>query len=362
MINRFVSLIVLSVFPGVVLLSFAAPVTAQLSAATNTEAEVTLRVHHFLGEDSLTQQSLLQPWAKRVETASEGRIKVEITSDMLLGGKAWDLVDQAKDGTADIIWTAAAYTPGRFPKTSVFSLPIVHQGNPVATNLAIHELLDKELSSDFQELHPLLIHVHAGHVFHMVDNEVTSLTDLQGLTIRPPGSKGIARWSVEQLDALPTKQRHPKLASALRKKRLDGVLLSFRLADSMGVVEEVQSHILFGEGGSFGTSIYMMLMNLERYDSLPEDLKQIINQESGLALAKKMGHIWQKGSEEALENARKQGNAIHILSKSEREEAYSKQLGIHRLWVEKVYAGKKNDAQKLIEKARKTVANKETDR
>ncbi len=355
MINRFSGLMVSAVFIGAMMLQSCTMGTAQQTVTKNTEAEVTLRVHHFLDEYSLTQKSLLEPWAARVESASKGRIKVEITSDMLLGGKAWDLVDQAKDGTVDIIWTAAAYTPGRFPKTSVFSLPIVHQGNAIATNLAIHELLDKELSSDFQGLQPLLIHVHAGHVFHMADKTFTSLADLQGLTIRPPGSKGVARWSVEQLGASPTKKRHPSLPAALRNKKLDGALLSFRLADSMGIVEAVKSHTLYGDGGSFGTSIYMLLMNQKRYASLPDDLKKIIDQQSGAALAKEMGQIWQKGSDEALQNARKQGNSIHILSKSVRDDVYNKQLGILNLWAEKVHGGKKEDAQKLIEKARHAI-------
>lgn len=359
MINKFSGLIISAVFLSAAMLQSCALTTEQQAVSKNTEAEVTLRVHHFLDEDSLTQKSLLEPWAARVEAASEGRIKVEITADMLLGGKAWDLVAQAKDGTVDIIWTAAAYTPDLFPKTSVFSLPIVHQGNAVATNLAIHELLDKELSSDFKGLHPLLIHVHAGHVFHMVDKEFTSLVDLQGLTIRPPGSKGVERWSVEQLGASPTKKRHPSLPAALRNKQLDGALLSFRLADTMGIVEAVKSHTLFGEDGSFGTSLYILLMNQQSYASLPDDLKQIIDQQSGKALAKEMGQIWQKGSEQALQHAGKQGNSIHVLSKSVRDDVYNKQLGILNLWVEKIHGGNQDEAKKLIKKASHAVKKHE---
>lgn len=348
-------LVVLPFFIALAMLQSCSVTTTQATATNNTAAEVTLRVHHFLEEDSLTQKSLLEPWAARVETTSKGRIRVEITADMQLGGKAWDLVDQAKDGTVDIIWTAAAYTPDRFPKTSVFSLPIVHQGDAIATNLAIHTFLDNELKSDFQGLQPLLVHVHAGHVFHMADKAFTTLSDLPGLTIRPPGSKGVERWSVELLGATPTKKRHPSLPNALRNKQLDGALLSFRLADSMGIVEAVKSHTLYGEGGSFGTSLYMMLMNQKSYSSLSDDLRQIIDQQSGMALAKEMGQIWQKGSEQALQHARTQGNTINILAEPVRSEVYSKQLDILDLWSEKIHGGNKNEANKLIKKASQAV-------
>ena len=30
---------------------------------------------------------------------------------------------QAIDGVADVIWTVAGYTPGRFPRAEVFELP-----------------------------------------------------------------------------------------------------------------------------------------------------------------------------------------------------------------------------------------------
>ena len=96
-------------------------------------AEFTLRIHHFLGDDSLPHKGLIEPWARRVEAESDGRIEVKIYPKMALGGKTDKLVDQVVDGTVDIVWTAAAYTPNRFPHAEVFTLPLVHEGDPAAT-------------------------------------------------------------------------------------------------------------------------------------------------------------------------------------------------------------------------------------
>lgn len=320
-------------------------------------AEVTLRVHHFLGAGSMTQTKLLEPWAQRVEKASKGRIKVEIHPDMVLGGKAWDLVDQVSKGTVDMVWTAAAYTPGRFRSTEVFSLPIVHQGDAVATNLAIRDLLSKELKSDYEGLYPLLVHVHAGHVFHMARKSIIVPDDFKGQTLRPPGRKGVGLWTLEALGASPTKKRHPKLPKALREEKLDGALMSFRLAHSMGVIEAVTSHTLHGKGGSFGTSLYLFLMNKKRYESLPDDLKIVIDEQSGLAFAKEIGEVWQKGSEEGLAVAQKRGNRVTVMTGATLKIIDENQLEVLSQWAKK-YDRNGLKGLELIENARRAVKSK----
>jgi len=317
-------------------------------------SEITLRLHHFLGAQSLVQKKLLEPFAARLEKASKGRLKVEIHPDMALGGKAWDLVDQLEKGTVDMVWTAAAYTPGRFARTEVFSLPIVHQGQAVATNLALNDLLKTDLKEDYSKLHPLLVHVHAGHVFHLTSKSVKRLADFKGLTLRPPGRKGVGPWLIETLGATSTKKRHPKLAKALKEQQLDGALMSFRLAHDMGVVEAVSSHTLYGEGGSFGTSVYLFLMNKKRYAGLPDDLRALIDAETGAALAREIGEIWQLGAKEGLAAARKQGNTINILEPDARAEIRARQLEVLSKWAKQVNKNKL-DGLELIENARKSI-------
>ena len=316
--------------------------------------QITLRVHHFLGTQSLTQTKLLEPWAARVEKASKGQIKVEIHADMALGGKAWDLVDQVSKGVVDMVWTAAAYTPGRFRSSEVFSLPIVHQGDAVATNLAIKDLLRQELKDDFKDVIPLLVHVHAGHVFHMATKSLKRPEDFKGLTLRPPGRKGVGRWTIEALGASPTKKRHPKLPKALKDQKLDGALMSFRLAHSMGVIDAVSSHTLHGKDGSFGTSLYLFLMNKLSYEGLPDDLQKIIDKQSGVEFAKEIGKVWQQGSEAGLQLAKQKGSELNILDDKARASIDQQQLEVLSLWA-KQYDRKGIAGLELMEKARKAV-------
>ncbi len=322
-----------------------------------TAAELTLRVQHFLGEESIPHRALIEPWARRIEQDSGGRIRVEIHAAMGLGGKARDLVDQVQEGAVDIVWTAAAYTPGRFPRTEVFSLPLVHRGDAEVTNLAIRDVMDTELYPDFEGLYPLLVHVDQGHAFHFAAREVTRLGDFAGLTLRPPG-RGIGVRTVEALGAEPAKKRHPKLPRALANGDLDGALMSFKLAQSMGVIEAVKSHTLIEGEGFFGTSIFLFLMNQDRFDALPEDLRALIESNSGADLAREMGQVWQEEGDAALALAQGLGHSIHRLAGEEAEQVRQALRAVLSAWLVERERDQ-IDGVRLIRRARRAIARHE---
>ena len=74
--------------------------------------QVTLKLHHFVPAQSNQQKYWFEPWAKKLEQESGGRLKVEIYPSMQLGGKQPQLYDQVKDGVVDIAWTVIRHHPG----------------------------------------------------------------------------------------------------------------------------------------------------------------------------------------------------------------------------------------------------------
>lgn len=105
-----------------------------------------------------------------------------------LGGGSATLVDKVVDGTADIVWTLPSYTPGRFPKSETFELPGLFAG-PVATNQALWDFYNAELTEEFDEMKVLLLHTHAGQAF-MSTKPIRSAADLKGMAVRTPGNTG----------------------------------------------------------------------------------------------------------------------------------------------------------------------------
>src|SRR3712207_6318410 len=136
--------------------ALAAPALLRVPRARAQEA-VTLRLHHFLPAVSNVHRHFLQPWTRKVEQDSNGRLRVRIFPAMQLGGAPPQLYDQARDGVADIIWTLPGYTPGRFPRIEVFELPFVSHKRAIVNCRAVQEFADKRLREEFKEVHPICV-------------------------------------------------------------------------------------------------------------------------------------------------------------------------------------------------------------
>ena len=262
--------------------------TVLASAGTAGAQEVTLTMAHFLSPNSAPHKDFLQPWADKIAAESDGRIAVEIFPAMSMGGAPPELYRQLRDGAADIVWTVTGYTPGVFPRSEVFELPTVHIGSARATNLAIHDLWDR-VKDDFADIHPILLHVHAGNALH-VRGEVSELADVKGMKLRTPSRTG--GWMIEAWGAEPVGMPVPALPQALSKGTVDGALVPFEVMPPLKLHELTDTSVEGKDGSRFGTAIFLLAMNKERYDSLPEDLKAVIDANSGAAIAEAVGANW----------------------------------------------------------------------
>lgn len=252
--------------------------------------EVTLTIHHFLGPKAPAQSKMIEPWAKKIEEESNGRIKFEIFPSMSLGGKPPELYRQVRDGVADIIWTLPGYTPGVFPRLEVFELPGVHLGDARATNLAMWDMKDA-YAEDLKDVHVLAAHVHAGQAIHLTKKDVRTVDDVKGLKLRTPTRTG--SWMIEAWGAEPVGMPVPDLPQAMSLGVVDGGLVPFEVVPPLKLAELV-SYSVEGEGvnSRFGTSTFLFAMNKDRYDSLPDDLKEIIDRNSGRDFAAEIGTVW----------------------------------------------------------------------
>ncbi|MBB4265759.1 TRAP transporter substrate-binding protein [Roseospira visakhapatnamensis] len=294
--------------------------------------EVTLTVHHFLSAKAVNHARFIVPWARRIEAASGGRIAFEIYPSMTLGGAPPELYQQARDGVADIVWTVLGYTPGVFPRAEVFNLPSVHGGSAVVTNLAIQDLMTDQLAEDFQDIHPLLVHVHSGQALHTVDTEVRTIDDMRGLKLRVPSRSGT--WMIEAMGADPVAMPASDLPQALSRGVLDGAFIPFEVALPLKVVDIAAAHTELADGRRFGTTTFLLAMNKDRYESLPDDLRAIIDAESGEALARSAGEAWDTFEPEVMAFATARGNAMIQVSAEDTQAFLETFQVVEDRWVE----------------------------
>lgn len=314
--------------------------------------EFTFSIHHFLSPKAPAQTQLIEPWARSVEEASGGRIAFEIFPSMSLGGRPPELYNQVRDGVADIVWTLPGYTPGTFPRTEVFELPGIHLSDARATNLAIQDLMEI-LLPDYVGIHPLLVHVHAGNALHFSDGSVAGLADFEGLKIRSPSRTGA--WMLEELGAEPVGMPVPALPQALSKGTVDAGLVPFEVAIPLGLADLTSASVEMAEGARFGTSTFLFAMNLDSYNSLPEDLKKVIDDHSGAAIAAQMGEAWNRIEPIGIQRAVDAGNDVTQLSAEATAEFTAPFNATVERWVEEA-AVVGIDAEALLGSARTTIA------
>jgi len=326
-------------------------VSAALIGVSVQAAEVTLTVHHFLSPKSPAHKSFIAPWAERVEEQSNGRITVEIFPSMSMGGKPPELYRQVRDGAADIVWTLIGYTPGVFPRSEVFELPTVHRGSARATNLAIQDNFDL-IAEDYKDLKPLLVHVHAGNAIHMREKPVRTPEDLAGLKLRTPSRTGA--WLIESLGAEPVGMPVPALPQALSKGVVDGALVPFEIVLPLKLQDLTKYSVEGADGSRFGASVFLYAMNKERYDGLPDDLKAVIDANSGAAIAEEIGKVWD--GVEAPGKAAQEKSGGEVIQLDAAAKASFDALGekVVTRWIEEA-GGNGIDAKALVDSARASV-------
>ena len=288
-----------------------------------------LVLHHFLGPNVPTHAGFIAPWAERIKQASGGELEVEIYPSMSLGGKPPELYRQLRDGAVDIVWTVIGYTPGVFPRTEVFELPSVHRGSARATNLAIQEIYSDYLASDFSEVRPLLVHTHAGNALHFAGEEIDGIAGLRGGKLRTPSRTGA--WMIEAWGGEPVGMPLPALPQALSKGTVEGALIPFEVVIPMKVHQLTDYSV---EGNArFGTSIFLFAMNKERYDSLPANLRAVIDANSNAAIAAEIGDVWDGFEEPGRKAQLDSGGRLLELSPEGQAEFDAKSAEVEARWI-----------------------------
>lgn len=335
---------------GTLAFAVGAALTALSAAAT---AQQTLKLHHFLGPKAPAQTQMLEPWAQRVEKASGGKVKIEIYPSMSLGGKPPQLINQARDGVVDLIWTVNGYTAGLFPRSEVFELPFVHTNDPAATNLAMRAMYDKYLKEEYKGVHPLFLHVHAGQAIHMVDKEVRKPDDLKGLKMRIPTRTGA--WIIEALGASPVGMPVPDLPQALSKKVVDGAFIPWEIIPPLKL-QDMTDFQIEGPGKTrFGNTTFQVSMNEAKWNALPGDVKKAFTDSSGEAWVREVGKIWRDSDEGGIAIATKAGNKHIQLSEAEIAPFRERMEPVVKRWIDDV-RGKNIDGAALVKTARELIA------
>jgi TRAP-type transport system periplasmic protein len=313
----------------------AACVAPFVRRGARAQALVRLKLHHFLPPITTGHAKLLAPWAKTLETQSEGRIKIDFFPAMQLGGTPPQLFDQAKDGVADLVWTLPGYTPSRFPRTEVLELPFIASSSGLTNSLAAQELAETELAEDYKEVKLLALWAHDAGCIH-AHRPIATLEDLKGLKLRNPTR--LAGEALKALGAISIGMPVPQVPESLAQRVIDGAVIPWEVVPALKVHELVKFHTMILGMPTLYTATFMLAMNRARYDQLPKDLQAIIDANSGMGFARMAGQIWDAQSKAVAEMVRARGNRVIELDMGEKARWIEATSKVQAVWREQVSA------------------------
>jgi len=333
--------------------------SAALAAAmglTSTAAfaqDVTLRFQHFVSPKSANPTYFMEPWARKVEADSNGRIKVELYPFMQLGGKAPNMYDLIRDGAVDGGWVIPGYQPGRFPEAEAMEMPFMTTKSGEEASKAAWVFTQKYLMDDFADVHLIAAHMHGPGLVHKKGDALSTVEDLKGLKLRGPSRA--ATMLLDKLGATPVGMPVPAFPEALSKGVVDGGVITWEMAPSLKLNELTDSHTDVAGENSLYNLYFIWAMNKKVYDDLPDDLKAVIDANSGFYTSAMAGAAHDTGDVVGRKVMADDGNQIAELS--EEETARIRALGDEVIaeWIESA-TDKGLAGAMLIEDARAAVA------
>lgn len=215
------------------------------------------------------QTKVPEAWAKEIEKRSNGQIKIQIfTSGSLT--PAPQIYDGVVKGISDFGLSVFAYSPGRFPVIAAIDNPLGYPNAFVATR-TINELYRKFNPKELSDVHVCYLFAHGPGLLHTARKPVRTLDDVKGLKIR---STGTSQLIVRALGAAPVAMSQGETYDALKKNIVDGTLVPVEALEGFKQAEVLKyTTLTYSAAYSQG---FFVTMNLDKWNSLPKDLQQVI--------------------------------------------------------------------------------------
>ncbi|HBW37607.1 TRAP transporter substrate-binding protein [Desulfosporosinus sp. BICA1-9] len=289
--------------------------TASVPAAQNetTSQTVELKLAHFFPATHPAEKELVQPWAKAIETATEGRVKItSYPGQTLLQADA--VYDGVINGIADLGLSCFSYTRGNFPVLEVFELPGIKYANSKAASKVAWEGIKQLNPKEVQDTKLMMVFTTGpGDLY--TKQPVRALKDLKGLEIR---ATGLSAKSLTALGAMPVAMAQSEAYEALSKGVAKGNLGPIEVLQGWKQAEVTKYLTLTP---FLYNNLFYITMNNNKWNSLdPKDQKAIeaVNQKFFEEVA--MG-LWDKQNESALKYAvNEKGMEVITLSQEEQNQ------------------------------------------
>jgi TRAP-type C4-dicarboxylate transport system substrate-binding protein len=232
------------------------------------------------------QTQVFEPWAKKISELTKGKVKVTFYPGGALS-KAPETYAIVEKGIADLGYFLHDYTPGRFPLTTVFELPFMV---PNSTKLSsamwkTYETIPA-FQKEYRKVKPMALFGHPGGHFCTTKKPIKTIDDFKGLKIRTVSPS--VTEALKIFGAAPVSMPITETYAALERGVVDGTVVPWEGI----VIFKLDDLIKYVTVADFYTVTMAVVMNKAKYESLPADVKKVIDENSGMSLSLACGKAY----------------------------------------------------------------------
>jgi len=323
---------------GLLVISVVCLVLILLLGVSNGAA-IELKMAHWSSPDS-KEQEIMKAGADWMEKRFPGRIKVTIyPAQTLLSTTA--LYEGTVKGVSDIAFVVPQWTPGRFPKSEVIDLP---PGIPSAVDgtKVYWDFYKKFLTDEWREVKVLSFHVQVPQGLHTKRKPIRTFQDIKGEKMRV---YGIGKDIMTAFGGVPVSMPMSEAYEAIRSGVVSGIMVPFAEMKGYRLIDVCFHHTKV----DIFSSPFFIIMNMEKYNSLPPDIKKVFDEELANFWNMESAKIWDRWEEVGRELVRKTpGHEFITLSSEEKMKWQERAKAVNDSWASGLEA-KGLPGKKLVE-------------
>jgi TRAP-type C4-dicarboxylate transport system substrate-binding protein len=303
---------------------------ASLAAQHQASAQTTVwRFSRWVPPTHPLNTEVFEVWAKKVEQATHGHVKIQFVSALGNPPSHFDLV---KDGVADVGMSVNSYTANRFVLSEGVELPFLAP-NAMSGCIAYWKTYEKFFAkaNEYKGVHLLGIWVHGPGQIFTREKKINTMADLDHLKMRVPG--GVVNEIAKRLDTVPVFAPASQAYDVLSKGVADGIffptesIYNFKLGPVIKQGLEIP-------GGLYRLAMYIVV-NQAKWDALSPADKKAIDSVSGEVIARLAGAMWDKADADGKKGLLKLGTQFHVASPAMMKDLHGKLDSMTAEWIAK---------------------------
>lgn len=307
---------------------------------------IELKMAHIMPTKHVQHVHVMVPFAEEVNKATEGRVKITIYPGGVLA-KAPDQFDAAVAGITDFAYGVQAYTPGKFPLTSVLELPFMFTSGVHGTKV-FWELWENipELRKEYSGAKVCWLWTGDPGQLFTTKKPVRTMSDFKGLKIRTHSM--VLKSALELLGAVPVTMPISEVYENLQKGVIDGCIVPWSAVYDFSLYEVVR----YATVSNFYVSAFFMVMNPSSFDRLSPKDQKILEGMMGKRMGEKAAKVYDDAAQLGINYLKKSGASIYTLTQDELDRWEKTVDPIYKKWINDMES-KGLPGKKVYEEARR---------